>query len=554
MKAEVRLLDDEVEAKATSPNIQRSAFNSQRPTTRPGRDALGGSSLNVECSVFSRPASLPAGGLGAPPLASRRIAGLALRGSSAVLLAALAGCAVGPDYQRPEVAAPTEYRRAADDLTSVIETNSIGDLAFEAVYADPMLNAYIAEALTNSWDVKITAARVLQAEAAARVVRSRFWPTVNAGGDLYTTRTSENLGTPIADPQLEYGSAYLAMPVYEIDLWGRLRRANEAARAQLLATVEAERTVRQTLVAQVAAAYFTLLGLDQELAVSRLTLTNSSTSLDLAKTREEGGVASMQDVYQAEALVRRSEAAIAAVLQQIGQQENGLCILLGRNPGPIERGSPISSQQRPASVPAGLPSALLERRPDIRAAEQGLVAANADIGQARAAFFPQLTLTGLAGFQSVSLGDLFSSGSRTWQFGPTVTLPLFTGGRLRGNYQQAQARFEEALALYQRTVQSAFREVSDALIAYQRTREFRERQQMLTESNRAATELSGVRYEGGVTSYLEVTYNQQQLFDSELLLARAQRDELLSLVQLYRALGGGWQDSGRMQDQARRGE
>jgi len=483
-----------------------------------------------------------------------RHSAFAFRISSAALVAALAGCAVGPDYQRPEMAAPTEYRRAADDSTPAIETNSIGDLAFAEVYADPILNDYIAEALTNSWDIKIAAARVLQAEAAARVARSQFWPTVNAGGDLYTTRSSENLGTPLADPQLEYGSAYLAMPVYEIDLWGRLRRANEAARAQLLATVEAERTVRQTLVAQVATTYFRLLGLDQELAVSRMTLTNSSTSLDLAKTREEGGVASMQDVYQAEALVRRSEAAIAAVLQRIGQQENELCVLLGRNPGPIERGSPLAAQTRPASVPAGLPSSLLDRRPDLRSAEQQLVAANADIGQAKAAFFPQLTLTGLAGFQSVSLGDLFNSGSRTWQFGPTVTMPLFTGGRLRGNYQQAQARFEESLAFYQKTVQNAFREVSDALIAYQRTREFREKQQMLTESNRAATELSGVRYEGGVTSYLEVTYNQQQLFDSELLLAQARRDELLSLVQIYRALGGGWEDSARMQDQARSGE
>lgn len=460
-----------------------------------------------------------------------------------VLIAVLAGCAVGPNYQRPEVVTPTEYRRAADDVSNQGGTNSIGDLGFRQVYKDPMLNAYIAEALTNNWDIHIAAARVLQAEAAARVARSRFWPTVAAGGDLYTTRSSENLGTPIpsgVDPQLDYGSAYLAMPDYEIDLWGRLRRANEAARARLLATMDAEQTVRQTLVAQVAAAYFRLLGLDEELAVSKMTLTNSTVSFDLAKTREEGGVASMQDVYQAQTLVQRSQASIASVLQRIGEQENELCILLGRNPGPIERGTPITGQTRPASVPAGLPSSLLERRPDIRSAEQQLVAANADVGQAKAAFFPQLTLTGLAGFQSVSLGDLFSSGSRVWQFGPTVTFPLFTGGQLRGTYQEAKARFDESLASYRKTVQNAFREVSDALIAYQRTREFREHQQLLAESNRNATELALVRYEGGVTSYLEVTYNQQQLFDSELLLAQARRDELLSLVQLYRSLGGGW--------------
>jgi multidrug efflux system outer membrane protein len=420
----------------------------------------------------------------------------------------------------------------------------LGSLHFSEVYPDEFLQGYIADALTNNWDVRIAVARVLQAEAAAQVTRSQFWPTLQAGGDLQTARASENMGNPLpagVDSQREYGTLGLAMPAYEVDLWGRLRRSDEAARARLLAAEESRLTVQQTLVAQVASSYFQLLALDRELAVSHATLTNSAVSLELARTREAGGVASMQDVYQAEALVRRSEASIVATLQAIEQAENQLQILRGRNPGPVERAEAVTHDFRMARVPAGLPSELLERRPDLRLAEQQLVAANADIGQVKATFYPQITLTGMAGFQSVSLGDLFTSGSRVWQFGPAVTVPLFTGGRLRGNLKQAEAAYEEALAVYQKTVQGAFREVSDGLVAYQRSREFRERQQLLVNANRGAMDLAMVRYEGGVTSYLEVTYNQQQLFDSELVLARALRDELLSLVQLYRALGGGWQ-------------
>jgi multidrug efflux system outer membrane protein len=453
---------------------------------------------------------------------------------------------------------PGGFRNPGEVVESGGGEGGLGTLSFREVYPDELLQGYIAEALTNNWDMRIAVARVLQAEAAAQVARSWFWPTVQAGGDLQTSRGSENMGTPIpagVNPQREYGTAALAMPAYEVDLWGRLRRADEAAQARLLAAEESRLTVQQTLVAQVAASYFRLLALDGELAVSRATLTNSTVSLELARTREEGGVASMQDVYQAEALVRRSEASIAATLQAIEQEENQLQVLRGRNPGSVERAGAVRSDFRLARVPAGLPSELLERRPDLRLAEQQLVAANADIGQVKAAFYPQITLTGMAGFQSVSLGDLFTSGSRVWQFGPAVTVPVFTGGRLRGNLKQAEAAYEEAVAVYQKTVQGAFREVSDALVAYQRTREFRERQELLAEANRSAMDLAMVRYEGGVTSYLEVTYNQQQLFDSELLLARAMRDELLSLVQLYRALGGGWTaDAVRAADRRERAE
>jgi multidrug efflux system outer membrane protein len=386
---------------------------------------------------------------------------------------------------------------------------------------------------------------VLQAEAALRITRSQFLPNVNAGADVFTSRTSEKgpSGVPRGvNPQRDFGDVFASMPAYELDLWGRIRRATEASRALLLATEDAQRIVRQTLVAQVATAYLELLELDLELEISYRTYGARTNSLALTTSREQGGVAGIQDVYQAKILVFTAEAAIADTLRRIEQKENELSILLGRNPGKIERDSTLVQQKVRTEVPPGLPSDLLERRPDIRAAENQLVAANADIGQAKAAFYPQVTLTGFYGYQSVALSDLFTSGARTWQFGPTVTFPVFNGGRLRGNLKLARARFQESVAVYQQTVQGAFREVSDSLIAYQRTREFCQRQEERTQANRDATAIANTRYEGGVTSYLEVLYNEQELFNAELGLAQARRNELLSVVQLYRALGGGWSE------------
>lgn len=469
------------------------------------------------------------------------------RSTTAITLLLLAGCKVGPNYQRPAVDAPGAYRRAATDTIAISGTNSLGDLGWWSVYDDPQMRAYIAEALTNNWDIKIAAARVLEAEASAQITRSQFFPNVIAGGDAYTTRFSQKGVTSFpahVNPEKEYGDAFLSMPAYEIDLWGRIRRANEAARARLLASVDTQSVVRQTLVSQVATTYLQLLELDLELQIGRSSYISRTNSLDLTMSREQGGVSALQDVYQAKVLVATAEASIVNTSRLIEQTENQMNILLGHNPGTIRRGSPLVDHKLRASVPPGLPSSLLERRPDIRAAEQDLVAANADIGQAKAAFFPQLTLTGVYGYQSVALSDLFTAPARTWQFGPAVSFPLFTGGRLTGNLKLARANFEESLASYQQTVQNAFREVSDALIAYQRTQEFFSKQQELTQANREAAELAQTRYEGGVTSYLEVLYNEQQLFDAELLLAQARRDELLSVVQLYFALGGGWQTSG----------
>lgn len=461
----------------------------------------------------------------------------------AVTALLVGGCAVGPNYKRPEVEMPSGYRTATSDTNAFAGTNAFADLGWWQVFQDPQLAGYIAEALTNNWDIKVAAARVLQAEAALQVARSQFMPNISAGGDLVTSRASRNGPSPIpsgVNPQQNYGDVFVGMSAYEVDLWGKIRRANEAARARYLATQDAQRTVRQTLVAEVATAYLALLELDYELEIAQRTYQARTNSLVLTTAREQGGVAAQQDVAQAKILVYGAEASIVAIERFREQQENTICILLGRNPGPIQRGEGFLTQRVHTEVPAGLPSSLIERRPDIRFAEELLVSANADIGQAKAAFFPQLTLTGFYGFQSVAFSDLLTGASRTWQFGPAVTLPLFTGGRLRANLKITQAQYAEALAVYQRSVQNAFREVSDSLIFYQRTREFTARQELRTQANREATELANIRYDGGVTSYLEVLYNEQELFTAELNLAQARLNELLSVVQLYRSLGGGW--------------
>jgi multidrug efflux system outer membrane protein len=461
-----------------------------------------------------------------------------------VILAALAGCKVGPDYKRPAVNSPSSYKTAASDTNHSIGPKSFGDLGWWEVFQDPQLSQYINETLANNWDVKIAAARVIQAEGALKLARSQFFPTVNAGGDLLTTRTSQRGAVPLppgTNPHRDFGDLFLSMPAYEIDLWGRIRRANEAARAQLLATVDAQQTVRLTLVSAVATAYLDLLELDYSLEISRRTLEGRTNSLSLTISRQQGGVAAQQDVAQAKILVHTAEATIADIQRQREQQENALCILLGRNPGSIQRGPGLLTQEVRTEVPAGLPSALLEHRPDIRSAEQQLVAANANIGQAKAAFFPTVSLTGLYGYQTVALSDMFSGPARLWQFGPAVSLPLFTGGRLRANLKITKAQYDEALYTYQQTVQNAFREVSDSLIAYKRDREFRLRLEERTQANREAADLATTRYQGGVTSYLEVIYNEQELFSAELNLAQARLNELLSVVSLYRSLGGGWQ-------------
>lgn len=475
---------------------------------------------------------------------ARSILGVALFG---VLM--YAGCTVGPDYKRPGTEMPIEFRApqpGTNTAANIVKSeNTGGELGWWEVFRDSHLQDLLHEGLTNSYDIRIAAARILQAEASLKVQRSRYFPTINAGGDWATTRTSEKgpLGKPL-NPERAYGDVFVSMPGYEIDLWGKIRRANEAARAQLLATKEAQRIVRQTLVSDIATAYLQLLELDLELEIAYRTYSNRTNSMMLTMSREEGGVSEMQAVNQSKVLVATADAAITDVQRRLEQKENELSILVGRNPGTIARSNGLKDQTIRAEIPAGLPSSLLEQRPDIRAAEQDLIGFNANIGEAKAAFFPQVSLTGFYGFQSISMSDLFSHAASAWQFGPTVTFPLFTGGRLKGNLRLAEARFQESVAVYQRTVQGAFRDVSDSLIAYQRSREFRTKEEELVKATRSSTELAHVRYEGGVTAYLEVLFTEEDLFASELALAQAQRDELLSVVQLYRALGGGWKMEG----------
>lgn len=466
---------------------------------------------------------------------TRRSSNLFAAGVAA--LALLAGCTVGPNYQRPVVNVPAAFP-APGGATSP----SLGTLSWETVFQDEVLRGFLRTALTNNFDARLAAARVLQARAAAGAAKADWFPSIAAGGDWTTARSSQRgPGAPPAsmDPRVEYTGAAVGLASYEVDLWGRIRRANEAARARLLAAESTQETVRQSVIAEVARAYFEWIELEAELEVTELSYANRTNSLRLTEVREQGGVASLQDVRQAQVLVHTATSTRADVLRRRDQKENELRLLLGGSGGEAIRGLPLAAQHLPEEALVGLPSELLTRRPDIRAAEQSLIAANADIGQARAAYYPRVTLTGSYGYLSLGMSDLFTAPARTWQFGPSVSVPLLTGGRLKANERAARARFDEAVTQYQRTVQSAFREVADALVAFQRSREFRLEQEARTVAHRDARRLANLRYEGGVTSYLEVLYNEQELLNAELALAQGRRNELLAVVQLYRALGGG---------------
>jgi multidrug efflux system outer membrane protein len=335
---------------------------------------------------------------------------------------------------------------------------------------------------------------------------------------------------------------FLSLFSYEIDIWGRLRRATESAQAQLLASEWNRREVIRTLISDVATAYFNLLELDMELAISRNTLGTREESLHLLRIQLQGGVGTLLDVRQGEQLVYTAAETIPDDERQIQQLEDQISFLLGRNPGPISRGNLITADRPPPEIPAGLTSALLERRPDVQAAEQILIANNANIGAAKAAYFPTITLTGEFGFQSTALASLFSGPRRFWSFVPQITQPIFTAGRLGSQVELAEAQERSALAQYEGAIQGAFRDVSDALIQYQKVREIRTQRELLVTSLRDRTRLAYLRFRGGVDTMLNALNSDQDLFNAELSLAQAQRDEMLSLVQVYKALGGGWQE------------
>jgi len=464
--------------------------------------------------------------------------------SIALLAALLTGCAVGPNYRRPQVAVPANFR--APEPLPEAQAASLADLKWFEVFHDDKLQELIRVALTQNYDLRDAVTRVEQARANLGITRSNQLPQVGASADLQVTRLSRDGSFPlptsfVANQNRNWGEATLNLLSYEVDIWGRLRRATEAARANLLAAEENRQAVVSTLVGEVAADYFQLLQLDYELEISQRTLETRRESLRLVENRKGGGVATLLDLRQAEQLVSSAAESIPQLQQQIEQTENQISLLLGRNPGNVVRGRRFLEQELPPDLPAGMPSSLLERRPDIRAAEQALVAANANIGVAKAAYFPQISLTGVIGGQSSRLANLFSGPNGAWSFVPQVTQPIFAGGRIKSGVKLAEAERNQAEVAYERSIQTAFREVSDALIAHQRTHESRLEQEKLVSALADRKRLAYVRYQGGVDTQLNALDADRDLFQAELTLAQIRYSELLSVVQLYKSLGGGWQ-------------
>lgn len=464
---------------------------------------------------------------------------------SLALIASI-GCAVGPNYKRPAVDVPVTFRDAAPDATPGAATQtdqkktvaSLGDEKWWEIFQDSTLQGLIRTALKNNYDVRIAATRVLEARAQLGVTRANQFPTLSGGGNI-TSLQEPRLG-PIPPYELTQGEIGPSA-AWNLDFWGQYRRATEAARANLLANEWAQKEVIATLVANVASSYFQLRQLDLELEISQRTLGSRQQSLQLTQTLEQHGINSLLDVRQSEQLVYTAAAEVPDLQRQIAQQENAISILLGNNPGEVPRGLKLTDQPHAPEVPAGIPSALLERRPDIREAEENLISANAQIGVARAAYFPQISLTASTGYESPALTDLFTGPAGIWNMAASFTQPIFEGGRLKSNVRFAQAQREQLVLTYQQTIQGAFRDVSDALVAYRKDREFRIQQQHLFESAQDASRLSEIRFKAGTTDYLEVLTNDTNAFTAELGLAQAQGNELISLVQLYQALGGGWQ-------------
>ena len=471
------------------------------------------------------------------------------------------GCRLGPNYQRPKIETPDKYRGAPSTATAPAEdpsqpgsrpaagpsqqgegqatpaAQSFGDQKWWEVFQDPQLQQLVRTALEHNYDLRIAATRILQAQAVLGITRADQLPTIGAGASA----TNDRYPQTKLSPDFETNTTSVnASAVWALDFWGKYRRATEAARAELLASEWGRRAVANTLVSSVAASYFELRAFDLQLEIAKRTLAARRESLELTRTLAEGGAGTMLDVRQAEQLVAIAAESIPDLERRIEQQENFLSTLLGRNPGPVDRGMQLTDQPSLPEVPAGIPSRLLERRPDIRAVEALLMAANARIGVAKAAYFPQITLTAIGGYQSSALSNLFTSPAGFWSFGANLAQPIFTGGRIRSGVRLSEARKEELVLTYQQTIQQAFRGVSDALIGYRKSREFRERQQELLVAAQDAARLSGERYRGGATSYLEVLTNETNSFNAELGLVQARLIELVSLVDIYRNLGGGW--------------
>ncbi len=446
---------------------------------------------------------------------------------------ALASCTVGPKYRRPPTPVPPEFRGASAPAEQ--RAASIADLPWWEVFRDTALQELIRTSLQNNYDLRLAVERVTAARAQLGITRSAQYPDVIGNA---TASSAKN------DPTVKSNFFTVAPDaVFQLDLFGGLRKANEASRAQLLATEDARQNVILTLVADVAADYFQLLTLDAQLEVARNTVKAQEESLRLTQLRLQHGTATRVEVLQAQQVLDAANAQIPDLERQIAQTENALNLLAGRLPDSIRRGQLLAEQYMPPQVPAGLPSALLERRPDIRAAEQNLIAANAEIGVARAAFFPSITLTGSAGG---AFGRATSTGSGTptqfgvWSYAANITQPIFNAGRLRNNLRVTESQQRQAVLAYQKAIQSAVGEVSDALTGYEKLREVRARQESSVRDLRESVQLSTERYQAGITAYYEVLDAQRSLFSAEQGLVQARGNELQSLLTLYKALGGGW--------------
>jgi multidrug efflux system outer membrane protein len=452
--------------------------------------------------------------------------------AAALLAVTLSGCTVGPNYTRPPVTTPDTFRGD----TTADTTRSFGDEPWARVFEDETLRQLITEALAGNYSVRIAATRVLQAAAQLGITSADQLPTITGQVNGAGSYGAIFGGTQV--PTIGVAQANIGMS-WEIDFWGRYRRATEAARADLEATEWGQRAIVTSLVSEVASQYFVLRALDLEYENLTRTLAAREESLRITQVREQGGVAPLVDVRQAEQLVLGARAQITDVQRRIALVEHALSLLLGRAPGPIARGQALVAQAHAPDVPAGLPSSLLERRPDVRQAERRLAASTARIGVAEALRFPQIGLTASGGVASTSLANLLTSG--TWSVGAGLVQPIFNAGRNKSRVVLAEAQAQEATLAYQATVLQSLREVSDALVAYQRRREARETQQALVVAATDARRLADLRYRGGATSYLEVLDSETRLFVAELGLVQSQLSELTAFVDVYRALGGGWQ-------------
>src|ERR1700729_3787688 len=461
-----------------------------------------------------------------------------LRPLISVVLASslIGGCAVGPNYHRPVVQPPTAFRDLRESPQAEAQGASYADLPWWQVFNDPQLQDLIRTALKQNYDMQLATERINAERAQLAITRSYLFPQIQGNGNF----------TGGKEQSFQSKSNFLALTAdaaFQLDFFGKLRRETEAARAQLLATEDAQRTVMLTLVSDVASDYFTLLQLDLELQITRDTVKTQQDSVKLTSLRLDHGVATKLDVLQAQQVLDTANAQIPDFERQIAQEEDAISILLGNYPGGVPRGRVLAEQALPPDVPPGLSSSLLERRPDIRQAEQLLIAANAQIGVAKAQFFPQISLTGSGGgaFGRSSLfSSMMSSQAAVWAYGATVSQPIFTGGALRGNLHVAEAQHEQALISYKEAIQYAFRDVSDALIGYQKFHEVRLRQEDSVRDLSESVRLSIMRYQHGTAAYLEVLDGQRSLFEAEITLAQARGAEYQSLVQLYKALGGCW--------------